>query len=122
VVDPGRLHGAVDRHEERKNQRRPRCRRRRIDRLANSQMSVTDTSRSLFVKVTGLDLRDARWTGGFWGERAEQCRARMVPTMGKLLTETERVRFLGNFEVACGVAEGKHRGPKWNDGDFYKWL
>ena len=44
-------------------------------------MSVTDTSRSPFVKVTGVGLRDARWTGGFWGARAEQCRATMVPAM-----------------------------------------
>ena len=46
----------------------------------------------------------------------------MVPTMGRLMTDGQRVRFLGNFEVAAGIVEGKHRGPKWNDGDFYKWL
>jgi DUF1680 family protein len=85
-------------------------------------MSITDTSSSRFVKVRSVGLTDAKWTGGFWGDRAAQCRDTMVPTMGKLLTETERVRFLGNFEVACGFAEGRHRGPKWNDGDFYKWL
>ena len=86
-------------------------------------MSITQTSKSPFVKLASFGLRDARWTpGGFWGDRAAQCRDTMVPSMGKLLTETERVRFLGNFEVACGLAEGKHRGPKWNDGDFYKWL
>jgi DUF1680 family protein len=42
--------------------------------------------------------------------------------MGKLMTQDERVRFLGNFEVATGAVEGRHRGPRWNDGDFYKWL
>jgi uncharacterized protein len=42
--------------------------------------------------------------------------------MGKLMTDAERVRFLGNFEVATGDVEGRHRGPKWNDGDFYKWV
>ena len=29
---------------------------------------------------------------------------------------------LHNFEIAAGLAEGRHRGPPWNDGDFYKWL
>ena len=38
------------------------------------------------------------------------------------MTETQRVRFLGNLEVAAGICEGVHRGPRWNDGDFYKWL
>src|SRR3954468_7138227 len=46
----------------------------------------------------------------------------MVPTMGALMTDAERYRYIGNFEVANGTVEGKHRGPKWNDGDFYKWL
>ena len=41
----------------------------------------------------------------------------MVPSMGKLLTETERVRFLGNFLVAAGEEERaqglghRHLGP-----------
>ncbi|MCS7033099.1 MAG: glycoside hydrolase family 127 protein, partial [Phycisphaerae bacterium] len=63
-----------------------------------------------------------RWTEGFWNERFNLCRDVIVPTMGTLLTETERIRFLGNFEVAAGLVEGRHRGAKWNDGDFYKWL
>jgi DUF1680 family protein len=46
----------------------------------------------------------------------------MVPTMGKLLMETERPRFLDNFLVAAGELDGRHRGPRWNDGDFYKWF
>jgi len=46
----------------------------------------------------------------------------MVPAMGKLMSESERMKFVGNFEVAAGKVEGRHRGPKWNDGDFYKWL
>ena len=46
----------------------------------------------------------------------------MVPTMGRLMQDTHRTRFLGNFEVAAGLVEGTHRGAKWNDGDFYKWL
>jgi DUF1680 family protein len=84
---------------------------------------MSESHESPFARVHPLPRDAVRWTpGGFWGERAVQCRDVMVPSMGKLLTETERVRFLGNFEVACGLVEGRHRGPKWNDGDFYKWL
>jgi hypothetical protein len=35
---------------------------------------------------------------------------------------TRRSHFLHNFRVAAGLERGEHRGPAWNDGDFYKWL
>ncbi|MEO6435849.1 MAG: glycoside hydrolase family 127 protein [Tepidisphaeraceae bacterium] len=85
-------------------------------------MISASTKPAPFVKVHALPLGAARWTGGFWGDRFAQCRDVMVPTMGRLMTESERFRYLGNFEVALGVVEGRHRGPRWNDGDFYKWL
>src|SRR5436190_1046393 len=83
---------------------------------------MSETHVSPFAKVHPLPLGSARWTSGFWGARFACCRDAMVPTMGRLMCETERERFLGNFEVAAGKIEGRHRGPKWNDGDFYKWL
>lgn len=72
--------------------------------------------------VQPLPLAAARWTGGFWGGRFAACRDAMIPAMAKLMTETERHRFLGNFFVAAGREDGRHRGPKWDDGDFYKFL
>lgn len=75
-----------------------------------------------FSKLQPTAPAAARWTGGFWSDRWNLCRDVMVPTMGRLMCESDRVRFVGNFEVACGLVEGRHRGPKWNDGDFYKWL
>ena len=65
-----------------------------------------------------LPLGTARWTRGFWADRFATCRDATVPSMGKLMTTDERVRFLGNFEVAIGAVEGRHRGPRWNDGDM----
>lgn len=50
------------------------------------------------------------------------CHQQMVPLMKRHMCETERVKFTGNFEVAAGLVKGRHRGPRWNDGDFYKWL
>src|SRR5262245_46104427 len=85
-------------------------------------MSITTTKSSPFVKARSVGLTDARWMNGFWGDRFELCAKSIVPAMGRLMTESERYRFLGNFEVASGDVEGRHRGPKWNDGDFYKWI
>jgi uncharacterized protein len=67
-------------------------------------------------------LGETRWTTGFWADRFENCKTAMVPAMGRLMQETERGRFVGNFEVASGATEGKHHGAKWDDGDFFKWL
>lgn len=69
-----------------------------------------------------VGLVDARWTGGFWAARFEVCRTTTVPAMGALMEGTERSQFLHNFRIAAGLDSGKHRGPPWNDGDFYKWL
>src|SRR4051812_34462409 len=86
-------------------------------------MSITQTQSSPHAKVRSTRLDDVRWTSGFWAERFAVCRDSLVPTMYRLMTEgDERAKFTGNFRVAAGLAEGKHRGPRWNDGDFYKWL
>jgi DUF1680 family protein len=73
-------------------------------------------------KLHPLPLAQARWTSGLLAERFNVCRDSTIPALARIMEETERVRFVGNFEVAAGMIEGRHRGPKWNDGDFYKWL
>ncbi len=85
-------------------------------------IGLVDTSRSPHARLRPAQWNAVRWTGGFMHELAERCARVMVPAMGRLMTETERVRYLGNFLVAAGAEEGRHRGPRWNDGDFYKWL
>jgi uncharacterized protein len=83
---------------------------------------MSDTHASPFAKVHSLPSNSARWTRGFWGDRFACCRDAMVPAMGELMCKRMLPQFLGNFRVAAGKIEGRHRGPKWNDGDFYKWL
>jgi DUF1680 family protein len=72
--------------------------------------------------VGPVGISEARWTTGFWADRFETCRTATVPAMGRVMEGTERSQFLHNFRIAAGLAEGKHRGPPWNDGDLYKWL
>ena len=61
-------------------------------------------------KLKPLSLGRARWRGGFWGERFANCRDVMIPTMARLMQGEERVRFLGNFEVAAGAARRERDG------------
>ena len=72
--------------------------------------------------VGPVGIADARWTTGLWADRFETSRTATVPALGALMAGTERSQFLHNFRVAAGLVEGKHRGPPWNDGDYYKWL
>jgi DUF1680 family protein len=83
---------------------------------------LTDTSASPHAKLSGVGLGEARWTDGLMGERFDTCRREMVPNMWRIMEGTEQSQYFENFRIAAGLAEGRHRGPKFNDGDFYKWL
>lgn len=87
-----------------------------------SLRSLNYTDASPYVRAHGLGLGDARWTGGFWADRFELTHRVIIPTMGELMEGTERTHFLQNFKIAAGLADGRHRGAKWNDGDFFKWF
>src|SRR5262245_6821465 len=83
---------------------------------------LTDMRESPHVAVRSVGLADARWTTGFWADRFETCRAATLPAMSRIMEGTQFSHFLHNFSIAAGLAEGKHRGPPWNDGDCYKWI
>jgi len=92
-----------------------------LDNLAQGS-SLTNTLNSKFAKVQGLDMGSVRWTDGFWAERFAVCRDSMVPSMWKTLSDPNVAHAYRNFEIAAGCCEGKHKGPPFHDGDFYKWF
>ncbi len=83
---------------------------------------LVNTVSSPHVRLRSVGMDDVRWTRGFWAGKFDQCARVMVPNMWRLLSDTGISFAYHNFLVAAGRAEGQHRGPKWNDGDFYKWL
>jgi DUF1680 family protein len=91
-------------------------------RPARTDRGLTDTSASPHVAVRSIGLGEARWTGGLWQARFDACRAGTVPHLWRIISGTERSQFLHNFRVAAGLAEGRHRGAAFNDGETYKWL
>jgi len=72
--------------------------------------------------LTPLGAADARWADGFWGRIARRTREVTVPTMGAMLADPVTSPALANFEVAAGLRPGRHEGPPFMDGDFYKWM
>ena len=94
----------------------------RVGTVCGGDRGITDTSASPHVKLRSVGIGDVRWTRGFWAERFDLCHKVMIPNMWQLLKDPNISHAYENFLVAAGLTEGRHRGPKWHDGDFYKWL
>jgi DUF1680 family protein len=83
---------------------------------------ITNTSASPSVALRSVDIDAVQWTDGFWADRFEWCHKVVIPNMWRLLDDAQISGAFENFRVAAGMRQGRHRGPKWHDGDFYKWL
>jgi DUF1680 family protein len=87
-----------------------------------AEKGLTDTSASPHVKLRSVDMDAVQWTDGFWAERFDWCHKVVIPNMWRLLDDPNVSHAYENFLIAAGEKPGRHRGPKWHDGDFYKWL
>jgi DUF1680 family protein len=82
---------------------------------------IIDNSNSQHVKLKSIDLGDCTWTEGFWADKFKTAETSMIPYMRSLLTG-DRGHALNNFKIAAGLKEGEHKGMRWHDGDFYKFM
>lgn len=85
-------------------------------------MSLVAGRSSPHAKLSLVGMTDVCWTEGFWADRWACCRDVMVPNMWRLISDPEISHIWENFLVAAGLKEGRFRGPRWQDGDLYKWL
>ena len=83
---------------------------------------ITNTSASPYAKLRSVDIGAVQWTDGFWAQKFDLCHKKMIPNMWRLLEDPQISHAYDNFQVAAGLKQGRHRGPQWHDGDFYKWL
>lgn len=91
---------------------------------------LLDTTRSPDARMYMPNLGDARWNGGMWGGRFDTCRDAMIPSMWTLFQDENSEGDWTNFLVAAGFKEtfdgvqldGRHHGPPFSDGDFFKWF
>lgn len=84
--------------------------------------SLVNTSASRFAKLSPVNMTDVRWTTGFWAERFHICEQSMVPHMMNMYLNDSISHGFANFEIAAGMKQGRHIGPPFHDGDFYKLL
>jgi DUF1680 family protein len=85
------------------------------------ERGIINNANSSYVKLKSINMGDCQWTDGFWADKFKVAEEVMVPYMGELLTG-DVGHALNNFKIAAGLKEGKHKGMKWHDGDFYKWM
>jgi DUF1680 family protein len=83
---------------------------------------LVNTSGSPYAKLSGINITDVQWTEGFWAERFNVCRQTMIPHMMSNYMNDTLSHGFANFEIAAGLKDGKHKGPAFHDGDFYKIL
>jgi hypothetical protein len=91
----------------------------RADNKGRPRRGVADTSASPHVVMRNVDLANVTWSKGFWADRFETCRESMIPHLSRIMDSIEHSQFLHNFRIAAGMADGRHRGPAFNDGDCY---
>jgi len=84
------------------------------------QKALVNTSESPYSKLKSVDIQDVEWTDGFWGERVKVNKEKTVPFMWQLYYDADINHAVRNFEIAGGDMKGKHKGPSFHDGDFYK--
>ncbi len=82
--------------------------------------SLVNTSESPYARLRGAGLADVSWTGGFWKEQFDIAKNSTLPYMWDLYHDAETTHAYRNFEIAAGLMKGKHDGPSFHDGDFYK--
>ena len=86
-------------------------------------MKTIDTVNiSPYAKLQPPPSADVQWTDGFWAGWFATCRDVMIPNMYRLFDDDNISHAVANFEIAAGIEDGVHKGPKFSDGDFYKWF
>jgi len=86
------------------------------------EKALTNTTKSSYAKLQSLDMNAVHWTKGFWADRFRVCRDSMVPNMWRIYNDPNLSHAFKNFEIAAGLDTGKHKGPSFHDGDYYKTL
>jgi DUF1680 family protein len=90
------------------------------------ERALVDTAKSPDARMYMVDLGDAQWTGGLWGDRMAVCRTTMIPHLWELFQNEKASHVWANFLLAAGQDQGvvdrRHEGPPFDDGDFFKWF
>lgn len=88
--------------------------------LTAQNKGLVGNSDSPYSKLQSVDLDAVQWTDGFWKEQFDIETQNTLPYMWDLYHNDSITHAYKNFEIAAGLMKGKHSGPSFHDGDFYK--
>lgn len=89
--------------------------------MSKHNKAITNTSESPYVKLKSISFGDCKWDKGFWADKVNVAKEKMLPYMGDLLCG-DIGHALNNFKIAAGLKTGDHKGFYWHDGDFFKFM
>lgn len=89
--------------------------------MSKHNKAITNTSESPYVKLKSISFGDCKWDKGFWADKVNAAKEKMLPYMGDLLCG-DIGHALNNFKIAAGLKTGDHKGFYWHDGDFFKFM
>ncbi|MEA3225746.1 MAG: glycoside hydrolase family 127 protein, partial [Planctomycetota bacterium] len=89
---------------------------------ANRDYGVIKNQDSPRAKLKSVDLKDVRWTRGFWADRFAQTRDITLPKLWELASDPKMGHAIQNLRIAAGIEDGQFAGTHWQDAWVYKWL
>lgn len=84
--------------------------------------ALVNNANSPYAKLHSIDMTAVTWTQGFWPDRFKVATETMVPNMWNIYNDPKISHAFKNFEIAAGLDTGRHKGPSFHDGDYYKTL
>ena len=90
--------------------------------LSAQNKGLVANSKSPHTKLQSVNLQDVTWTNGFWKEQFDVEVKNTLPYIWNLYHNDSISHAYANFKIASGEMKGKHAGPSFHDGDFYKIL
>ena len=89
---------------------------------ANRDYGVIKNQDSPYAKLKGVDLKDVRWTDGFWAKRFAQTAQVTLPRLWELASDPEMGHAIQNLRIAASIEKGQFKGTHWQDEWVYKWI
>jgi len=93
-----------------------------IARTVNHDYGIIKNQNSPHAKLKSVNLKDVRWTEGFWAEQFVKTRDVTLPRLWELSSDPEKGHAIQNLKIAAGIETGEFQGTHWQDAWIYKWL
>ncbi len=75
--------------------------------MVNHDYGIIKNQNSPHAKLKSVDLKDVRWTDGFWADQFVKTCDVTLPRLWELASDPEKGHAIGNLRIAAGIENGK---------------